>query len=76
MKNICFNNELMGRVCVYHEWDNYKNLFKTITYFLNSQGVIYLHLKRISKTGRMNHTVKGLVSLHGTMKGIQSLAQT
>lgn len=75
MRNICFNNELIGRDCVYDEWDNYKNLFKTITYFLSNQGVIYLHLKCIPKIDCMNHTVKGLLSLHGTIKGIQSLAQ-
>lgn len=64
VRKTCFHNDLMGRVCGHYEWDNYKNLFKIIPYFLSNQGVIYLCLKHTSKAGSMNHTVKGLVSPH------------
>lgn len=75
VRKSCFHNDLMGRVCGYYEWDNYKNLFRIIPYFLSKQGVIYLRLKGTSKTGSVNHTVRGLVSPCVSRKETQSLAQ-
>lgn len=36
VRKSCFHNDLMGRLCGYYEWDNYKNLFKIIPYFLSN----------------------------------------